>query len=218
MSNMNIAIIGPGAVGLLLAGFLHKHAKVTLVDYREERIKFLNKEGIQWEGMDNDVRFHVPVTQAMDTTSECNLAILCVKAYHTESAAKELRKSGYQGPLMTLQNGLGNVDILKAELPKSDLIAGITSEGATLVDTGHVRHAGRGKTAIGQVIPGKPDDEFLNQLVKLMKTAGLDVEHVSEVAPLIWGKLIINVGINALTGILRIQNGKLLEQDIELDD
>jgi 2-dehydropantoate 2-reductase len=211
MSDMNIAIVGPGAIGLLLAGFLHKNANLVLVDYRPERAEALNKSGIHWEGMDGDRSLNIPVACGLDKAGKLDLVIICVKAYHTEDAAKELKRSGYSGPVLTMQNGLGNVEILKHYLPNAELIAGTTSQGATLVDAGHVRHAGRGKTAFGQVMAGKPSNEFLEGLVEIMNRSGIEVELAPDVESLIWGKLLINVGINALTAILSVQNGKLLE-------
>jgi 2-dehydropantoate 2-reductase len=211
MSDMNIAIVGPGAIGLLLAGFLQKNANLVLVDYRPERAEALNKRGIHWEGMDGDLSLNIPVACGLDKAAKLDLVIICVKAYHTEDAAKELKRSGYSGPVLTMQNGLGNVEILKQYLPNAELIAGTTSQGATLVDAGHVRHAGRGKTAFGQVTAGKPSNEFLKGLVEIMNRSGIEVELAPNVESLIWGKLLINVGINALTAILSVQNGKLLE-------
>jgi 2-dehydropantoate 2-reductase len=211
MADMNIAIVGPGAIGLLLAGFLQKNANLILVDYRQDRTETLNTNGIHWEGMDGDHIFKIPATCGLDKTPKLDLVIVCVKAYHTEDAAKELNRAGYSGPVLTMQNGLGNVEILRRHLPHAELIAGTTSQGATLVDVGHVRHAGIGKTAFGQVSAGKPSSEFLENLVELMKISGIEVDLASDVESLIWGKLLINVGINALTAILNVQNGKLLE-------
>jgi 2-dehydropantoate 2-reductase len=114
---------------------------------------------------------------------------------------------------MTLQNGVGNVDIIKRNLSGSPLIAGVTSEGANLVDVSHVRHAGKGKTSFGPIEQGRPGLEFLSRLVSVMKSAGLDAELSDDPESLIWSKLLVNAGINALTAICRVNNGKLLEMD-----
>ncbi len=208
--DMNIAIVGPGAIGLLLTGFLHRNARVTLVDYQPERAKLLNEKGIRWEGLEGEEQLTVPVIHTLDRT-DFDIVIICVKAYNTEDAAKELQRAGYRGPVLTMQNGLGNVELLREYLPESPLIAGTTSQGATLVDIGHVRHAGKGKTAFGEVVAGKTDKKFMDDIVGLMNSSGLEVELAADVDSLIWGKLLINVGINALTAILTVQNGKLLE-------
>jgi 2-dehydropantoate 2-reductase len=209
---MQIAIVGPGAMGLLMAGYLHKtDASITLVDHMRERADLFKREGIRWQGKDKDFIFKVPVTVGLPETEGADLVILCVKAYDTDTASRELSLSGYRGPVLTLQNGVGNVETVRQNLPDSPVLAGSTSEGANLVSVNHVRHAGKGKTAFGPVVPGTPDEEFVKGLAKLMKGAGLDIELAEEPQSLVWGKVLVNAGINPLTAILQVQNGILLE-------
>ncbi len=211
---MNIAIIGPGAVGLLLAGYLQKSgAGVRLVDELADRAGLLNREGIRWEGIDTDFRFSVPVAMSLGDVSSTDLVILCVKAYHTEAASRQVRQAGYRGPVMTLQNGAGNMEIIGRNCPGSPVIAGITLEGANLATDNHVRHAGRGKTVFGPVVPGVPGSGFMKDLVSIMRKAGLDAELSADPQSLVWGKVLVNAGINALTAILKVRNGQLLEID-----
>lgn len=211
---MNITIVGPGAVGLLLAGYLHRGGvAVTLADELAERADLLNREGIRWEGSDADFRFSVPVTLGLKEVSGIDLVILCVKAYHTEAASRQVHQAGYRGPIMTLQNGVGNAEAIMAGCPGSPVIAGITSEGANLAADNHVRHAGKGKTVFGPVVPGMPVSGFMNGLVALMRKAGLDAGLSVDPQSLVWGKVLVNAGINALTAILRVRNGQLLEID-----
>ena len=209
---MRIAIVGPGAMGLFLTGLLHRAGlKVFLVDYLQERANMLNRDGIHWQGLDDEVTIHIPVTVGLDQPSDIDLVILCVKAYQTEAAVLDLASANYKGPLLTLQNGIGNVETIKRHLPEMKIIAGITSEGATLLSLGHVRHAGKGETVFGAVKYGCPEEKFLKELSRLLDIAGLKTKLSTEIENLIWGKLIINVGINALTAILRVHNGQLLE-------
>jgi len=211
---MNIAIIGPGAIGLLLAGYLNKTgADIILVDHLPDRAGLLNRDGVRWEGAGGDFHFKVPVTVGLKDPGRTDLAILCVKAYHTDAASRELNEAGYTGPVMTLQNGVGNVEIIGRNLSGSPLIAGVTSEGANLVDDRHVRHAGKGKTSFGPTERGRPGHEFLSELVSIMRSAGLDAELSDDPQSLIWSKLLVNAGINALTAICKVRNGRLLEMD-----
>lgn len=211
---MNITIVGPGAVGLLLAGYLHKGgASVRLVDEQEPRAELLNKEGIRWQGIDEDFRFTVPVTVGLADAESADLVILCVKAYHTEAASRQLQQAGYRGPVMTLQNGVGNAEMIARNCPGSPIIAGVTSEGANLAAENHVRHAGKGRTLFGPIVPGRPPGDYMNRLVSIMKKSGLDAELSADPRSLVWGKVLVNAGINALTAILGVQNGRLLEVD-----
>ncbi len=211
---MNITIVGPGAVGLLLAGYLHRGgAAVTLADELAERADLLNREGIRWEGLDADFRFTVPVTLGLKDVAGTDLVILCVKAYHTETASRQIHDAGYSGPIMTLQNGVGNAEMIIDMCPGSPVIAGITSEGANLAADNHVRHAGKGKTIFGPLAPGFPGSGFMDGLVSVMRKGGLHAELSDDPQSLVWGKVLINAGINALTAILQVRNGQLLEID-----
>lgn len=211
---MNIAVVGPGAIGLLLAGYLQKTgANVTLVDEIPDRADLLNREGIRWQGEAADFRYRVPVTVGLQDPGNVDLVILCVKAYHTESAALGLSRAGYRGPVMTLQNGVGNAELIARSCPSSAVIAGITSEGANLAAENHVRHAGSGKTSFGPIEYGKPGDRFLEELLAILVRAGLDAELSGDPQSLIWEKALVNAGINPLTAILSVRNGKLLEID-----
>jgi 2-dehydropantoate 2-reductase len=51
----------------------------------------------------------------------------------------------------------------------------------------------------------------LETLVDLLETAGFEVHAASDLLSLMWGKLVVNTGINALTALLEVRNGKLLE-------
>lgn len=208
---MKIAIVGPGAVGLLLAGYLHKtRAAIELVDRSPRRAELLAR-GIRWQGKEEDFSFTVPVAAGLKKPEEKDLVILCVKAYATESATRMLQQAGYRGPLLTLQNGLDNPDIIARELPDSPLLAGVTSEGANLAAHDHVRHAGKGKTSFGPMTPGKPAPAFVEELVSLFREAGLDAELSGDPRSLLWSKVLVNAGINPLTAILGVRNGRLLE-------
>jgi 2-dehydropantoate 2-reductase len=209
---MKISIIGPGAIGLLFAAGLQKTTnEITLIDYRDERASEINKEGIFFESSEEDFTFKIPVVTDINHTADSDLVIIAVKAYHTENVAKTLNSIEYAGYALTLQNGYGNTDILKEYIPEEKLIAGITSEGANLKDFRHVKHAGRGKTSFGFISDKNKDQAALKRISGIFNDAGFETEISSDTRSLIWSKLIINVGINALTAILKVQNGRLPE-------
>ncbi len=211
---MKISIIGPGAIGLLFAGKLQKAGSdVTLIDHRKDRAELLNNKGIIFESGGENYSFKVPVKTGIEAVSGSDLVIIAVKAYNTEGVAKALNSINYNKYALTLQNGYGNTDILKQYLPEKMLIAGITSEGANLKETSYVKHAGRGKTSFGFVSESVEKRSVLSEIRTIFNDAGFEAEISRDTRSLIWSKLIINVGINALTAILKVQNGKLTESN-----
>ncbi len=111
-------------------------------------------------------------------------------------------------PVLTLQNGLGNVELLEKVLGRHRVIGGITAEGATLIGPGHIRHAGRGDTLIGT---HGAERAWLSRIQGAFREAGFETRSVEDLDSVIWGKLIVNVGINALTAVTRLKNGRIPE-------
>lgn len=204
---MNFLVVGPGAMGCLFASRLKKAGHhVMIVDHKPERADFINKSGILIEGASGEERVHVPVVTGR-APEKTDVALICVKANQTKEAAEEISSwLDLRAAILTLQNGLGNLELLEEVFGKERVLGGVTSEGATLLGHGHARHAGRGQTIIG---PAGPANGPVAKIVSAFENAGFETSSADEVENLIWGKLIVNVGINALTAITRLKNGQL---------
>jgi 2-dehydropantoate 2-reductase len=204
---MNFLVVGPGAMGCLFANRLKKVGHhVTIADYKTERADFINRHGICLEEATGEERIHVQAVTG-GIAEEPDVALFCVKANQTREAAEEIAPWIHlQTSVLTLQNGLGNLELLEEVFGKGRVLGGVTAEGATLLGPGHARHAGRGQTVIG---PAGSADGPVAEIVRAFEGAGFDTRTADNVENLIWGKLIVNVGINALTAITRVKNGQL---------
>jgi 2-dehydropantoate 2-reductase len=128
----------------------------------------------------------------------------------TASAARKasgVLKQG--GVILTLQNGIGNLEIIETEIGVGRTIVGVTSHGGTLLGPGRVRHAGKGMTHIARSLALSRQVDIL---AAVFQKAEIEVRVEENIESLIWSKLVINAGINALAAILRIPNG-ILESD-----
>ncbi len=211
---MKIAIVGPGAMGCLFGGFLAESGEeVWLLDRRKQRAEQITSSGLKIEGISGEHKVKVNVTVDPSRIGICDLVIYTVKSYDTLEAAKNTSPlAGEDTTLLTLQNGVGNVEALGEVFGRERIIGGVTSEGATVLGPGHIRHAGKGDTMIGPV--SQPETGLQGRLKNIVETftkAGFSAKVSDNVRDLIWSKLIINVGINALTGITRLNNGRLVE-------
>ncbi len=208
---LRIAIIGAGAMGSLYGGYLSKGDNdVYLVDIWEDHINRINDKGLII--VEKDVEILVKprgITDSKDM-GPMDLVIVFVKSIHTKNAIENnLPIIGPQTMVLSLQNGYGNSDDISQYVQKSNIILGTTSHGATMLEPGKIKHAGKGKTYIGKLTRGK--DENLIKIRDLLNEAGFETVISDNVMELIWSKLLVNVGINALTAILEINNGQLLE-------
>ena len=133
-----------------------------------------------------------------------------VKAVQTADAVKHIGPLIGPGTLVvTLQNGIGHESTLSKIVKSEQIALGVTSQGATLLNEGHVRHAGSGPTTFGLVIHNPETKERLISLATLLNDAGWPSQVVEDIYPHIWRKLIVNVGINALTALCGLTNGKI---------
>jgi 2-dehydropantoate 2-reductase len=209
---MRIVIVGPGALGCLLAGFLKIRTRedVWLLDNDPERARKIRESGIKIEGISGNFDTKIDIASSPKDIPACDLIVICVKSYSTEEACREIKDIVSEGTyILTLQNGIGNVQILNDYFGAERIIAGITNHGSTLLGAGHVRHAGRADTIIGNS-EGKVLG-IMKEIAALLTKAGFETKISKDIDSVIWGKLIINVGINALTAITRLNNGRLTE-------
>ena len=209
---MKITIVGPGAMGLLFGAFLGKSKEdVSILDYDSKRAEHIKKQGIKVEGMTN-FQTRLNVTSRAKEIGPSDLVVVCVKSYDTEEAIRKAKDLiGDSTQILTLQNGVGNVQVLDEVVGQERVIGGVTSQGATMLKWGHVRHAGRGDTIIG-----KKDKKVLGPIrdvSRIFNKVGFNTKVSKDINSLIWSKLIINVGINALTAITGLNNGRLLDYD-----
>ncbi|MDP3792021.1 MAG: 2-dehydropantoate 2-reductase [Candidatus Omnitrophota bacterium] len=209
---MKVAVVGPGALGCLIAVLLKARTKeeIWLIDRSPERAKRIRADGIKIEGLSGSIQAQVNISADPKEVGPCGLVILCVKSYSTEDACKDIKDLvSKETFVLTLQNGIGNVQVLNDYFGSDRVIAGITNHGVTLLGTGHVRHAGKGDTIIG-ISNGKVLGP-IKEIAGILSKAGLETKVSKDIDSVVWSKLVINVGINALTGITRLKNGMLTE-------
>lgn len=209
-----IAVVGPGALGCLFAAYLTRAGHdVRLLARRLDQAGVLSSKGISVHETDGG-RFSVNVTATCDPLAlgDCDLALILVKAHDTAVAAAGVAPAlSSEGTVLTVQNGLGNWETLQTALPGAIVLAGTTGQGANLLRTGVVHHGGTGETLIGAPPENEPASSRARQFAEILSDAGLPARVAGDTTGLLWGKLLINVGINALTAVLGVRNGRLLE-------
>lgn len=217
MLSMKIAIIGAGAMGSLLGFHLCQRAEVWLLDPWQAHVAAINAEGLACERTDTVATRYPRATSDPAEIGAVDFALVLVKAQQTPWAAEQARllfDHDAQKPdpssralVVTLQNGVGNRELLAEALGESRVGQGVTALGATLLGPGRVRHAGQGVTVFGAA----PARAGMAALADLFGACGLPAELAGDLDALVWGKLVVNVGINALTALLRVPNGALPE-------
>jgi len=184
---------------------------VTLIDIWKEHVEAVNTRGLRIEGLSDDrVIKDIPAVTDFSTLGNVDLLMVFVKATVTgEAMEKAGELVGDDTVVLTLQNGLGNIEKISAAVGKDKVIAGTTGHGSALMGPGHIRHAGSGDTILGELDGSKT--KRLEEIADIFRKAGFSVNLSSNVVGLIWDKLLVNIGINPLTALTGLRNGQLLD-------
>ncbi len=215
---MNIVIIGPGALGTLLATSLAPAAKSSktelwMLDHNPERAALLAEQGLVLEKESRLLSFPVRASADPKTIGPADIIFLCVKSSDVADGLDQAAKLSHaESILVTLQNGIGHLELIKAYKGPPAVALGVTALGANIVAPGHVRYAGGGLTRIGFLKSANfARSLLLARVCNLLSSSGMETVIVDNILDYIWSKLLVNVGINALSAIYRCPNGQLLE-------
>ncbi len=212
-NDLNITILGVGAMASLFGSRLSGLTNVTLLGRWPQQIEQLQRHGLTVTRPDGQQSHHwLHVTNSLERCPAADIVLILVKSYQTERAAREAAKTS-RGPtvaVITLQNGLGNLETLAREVGSVRAALGVTAQGAALIEPGHLRHAGEGPTWLAGSVE---QQAALARVAALFNRAGLETTVADNADSLVWGKLAVNAGINPLTALLDIPNGALLENE-----
>jgi 2-dehydropantoate 2-reductase len=212
ITNMNIVIVGAGAIGSLFGALLAKNNTVVLVG-RAPHITAIQHNGLNINGK---THLHVKlsaVESVKDIPISPNLILLSVKSYDTETAIKHtVPLIQDETVVVSLQNGLNNIEKIKHIVDKDCIVGGVTTHGAIFSNPGVIKHTGKGKTILGELDGIR--SKRLENIVRIFNEAGIETQVSNDIVKEIWGKVIINSSINPLTAFFNCKNGYLLENPL----
>ncbi len=209
---MKMVVVGAGAMGTLITARLCMAGhEVWLLETNGQRVKNIRKKGILLDEKDisRSLKFNSITSDAAEIGT-ADVVIIMVKAFDSEAAVKlVLPAITEKTAVLTLQNGIGNIELICKYISEEQVLAGTTSHGALLLDDGHVRHTGEGDTIIGSLTVNS--ENYTETLKRIFDNSGINTSISSDISSLLWGKLLVNISINPLTAIMRINNGSILE-------
>lgn len=207
---MRIAIFGVGALGCLFGARLTPHADVTLIGRWPEQLEALRRAPLRVidpGGREEHIRLHASADPA--AAAPADVALILTKFGKTEQAARGAALAlKDDGIAVTLQNGLGPLEIIARHVGERRAVQGVTTQGAAVEEPGVLRYAGGALTHLATV---PHVDQQVRALAALFNAAGIETGVVSDVSAPLWGKLVINAAINPLAALLRLPNGALAE-------
>lgn len=205
---MKITVIGSGAMGCMFGGRLQQlpDVRVTLVDAWPDHVDRLRTEGLH---MTTDQGEHVvPVSACFpqDVCETADMVIVFTKSMHTAGALKDAKAAiGPDTIVLTLQNGLGNIENIAQFAPKKNIVAGVTTIPSDLVGPGRIASRGKGSVKVGAVAP--EGAARAAETGELLNSAGLETEVCDDILAHIWEKVAFNSALNSLCAVTGLPVG-----------
>ncbi len=151
---MKIAVIGAGAIGALVAGYLKlKDEDVSLIG-RPESIEAINREGLKISGVRGDFKVEIPAQATLDYKPE--VVILATKTQDLETALKDKLDLIKDALVLTTQNGVQADRIAAKYLSQENILSSIVMFGSTYLKPGEVLHNFEGSWILGSIFSGQP--------------------------------------------------------------
>ncbi len=195
---MKVTIIGPGAIGLLLASSLEKYNDVSVL-VKDKHYEILIQKGL-W--IKNGKKKKTIKANIVKDVKEADIVIIAVKSYDLEST-KEVLKD-FKGKIMVCQNGLKMLEYN----PKNgnDLFSIVTSVGAVSLELGITEFKGTGTTVIGNL---NGDEGEILDTETLFSDEYFEINAVTNIIEYIWLKAVINSAVNPIAALYNLKNGEL---------
>lgn len=202
---MKVAIIGSGAMGSLFGGLLAGVTDTCLYDVYATHIEAIQKHGLIMSQGDKKNIVPVRATTKPEEIGLMDAVIIFVKYPYTRSAMQDAMVSsiGPETLVVTVQNGIGNVEIIKEFVSEKQIVYGLSTLTSDMEGPGHIEMTTRKKvpTCIWP-LNGDITDK-IQSFSEIMNKAGLNTEITKDVDRQIWQKLMVNASENTLCALLR---------------
>lgn len=210
---MQVYVVGAGAMGCLYgAALFNGGARVTLIDTNAEHIDAINANGLELETRRGVEHLRIPACRPDEAQGEADLILLFTKTYHSDAALEGVKHLiGKRTHVLTLQNGLGNVERVARHVPRGKVLVGVSTLPADLIGPGRVRSLGDGGTRLYPAF--SPDAAFAERVCQLLTKGKLPAQTEPDILEAIWSKAVFNSTMNSLCALTRRTPGFFIDKE-----
>lgn len=215
---MKIAMIGSGAAGSVFASYLKKGgAEMILVDRYKAHMDKIAECGMSFVTPDGEELLKGFTTAySAEKIGIMDMVILMVKATQTDSIMPTLADCiGEDTVVVSLQNGLGNEDVLSKYVPMDRILYGFGTIGTELPEPGKCVSKPESGVIMrfGAAKKSEKSDKAGKALEECFNRGGCETRFEEDIRPFVWKKAISNSGYNTLSSLLRLKVGIFLDHE-----
>ncbi|MES2923771.1 MAG: 2-dehydropantoate 2-reductase [Verrucomicrobiota bacterium] len=194
----SVAVVGSGAVGLYFGGRLAAAGEDVRFLVRSD-FEVISRDGLKVASAHGD--FEMPQVKAYQTAAEIgpvDLVIVAWKATANDQLAAVLPPLLHpQTQVLTLQNGLGNCELLAQIVGPERVLGGLCFICINRTAPGRISHSAGGRMTIGEWRPDGSGRAV--ELEKRFKAAKIQAVAVADLEKSQWEKLVWNIPFNGLS-------------------
>lgn len=193
---MKIGVIGCGAVGSYYGAKLgHSGQEVHFLlrsDYEAVR-----RKGVLIRSAEGDFRFHPKCAKTPEEIGVCELVLIALKSTANDALAKLLPPMvGKSTAVLTLQNGLGNEEILASLVGTEKVLGGLCFVCLNRIELGVIQHIAHGAIVMGEY--KRWPEPRTHDIAGLIRHSGVPCKVTDSLERAHWEKLVWNVPFNGL--------------------
>ena len=207
--NLNVAVLGAGAMGCLFGGLLaEKGLKVTLIDVWKEHIDAINKNGLKMDGFGGDRFIKINATNDPKSINPVDVVIVMCKATALEQALTNAKNIvGDKTVLMSFQNGIGHEAIMQNIVGVDKVLGGTTTQASNILGPGHIKNHASLPSWIGEYEGGLSDR--VKDIAETFTAYGLETIASDNVKKRKWMKLFALTAVGPLSAIFDMHHTEL---------
>lgn len=204
---MHIVILGAGAMGCVFAARIALSGEtVTLVDVDDVRLEALNRQGITLVDHGREQRVPIRAARAEAVEGPVELVMLFTKGMHSAGAARSAAHlAGPETWALTLQNGIGNAELLAEVFAPGRVLMGVTDFPADLDGATRVEQHGEGRIYLGGFTAAA--HLGAEPIAAMLSKAGLGAKADAQIDVAMWEKVAFNAALNSIAMITELTVG-----------
>jgi 2-dehydropantoate 2-reductase len=207
---MKIGIMGTGGIGGYFGGLLARGGQDIHFVARGKHRQAILEEGLQIVSSQGSFRVMIHVTSEPHEIGPVDLLLFCVKSYDTEDVARFVAPMVEENTvILTLQNGIDNVDKLVQEYGEERIMVGTTFIEASISAPGVIVHSGKA----GRIVFGEISGERTaraESILEIFRDANIEAEFSTDIRQVLWSKFLFICGVHGVSTLSHATLGLVL--------